>query len=104
MGVPSKCDGAPMRFFWRGIDAIETIDAIDAIDAIDTIGAIGRMGDFFGVPQPTEAHCSPFAVSKLRFRLRLRLHGVAHNTPSPMASLRSALSLPVGGHLCVGVF
>ena len=41
MGVPSKCDGAPMRFFWRGIDAIETIDAIDAIDAIDTIGAIG---------------------------------------------------------------
>ena len=44
------------------------------------------------------------AVSKLRFRLRLRLHGVAHNAPSPMAGLRSALSLPVGGHLCVGVF
>ena len=39
-----------------------------------------------------------------RFRLRLRLHGVAHNAPSPMAGLRSALSLPVGGHLCVGVF
>ena len=31
MGVPSKCDGAPMRFFWGGIDAIETIDAIGAI-------------------------------------------------------------------------
>ena len=25
------------------------------------------------------------AVSKLRFRLRLRLHGVLHNMPSPMA-------------------
>ena len=44
------------------------------------------------------------AVSKLRFRLRLRLHGVAHNAPSLMAGLRPALSLPVGGHLCVGVF
>ena len=31
MGVPSKCDGAPMRFFWGGIDAIATIDAIDTI-------------------------------------------------------------------------
>ena len=28
MGVPSKCDGAPMSFFWGGIDAIETIDTI----------------------------------------------------------------------------
>ena len=27
------------------------------------------------------------AVSKLRFRLRLRLHGIVHNTPSPMAGL-----------------
>ncbi|MBS7372562.1 MAG: hypothetical protein KIG57_00570, partial [Muribaculaceae bacterium] len=25
------------------------------------------------------------AVSKLRFKLRLRLHGVVHDTPSPMA-------------------
>ena len=30
MGVPSKCDGAPMSFF-GGIDAIETIDTIGAI-------------------------------------------------------------------------
>ena len=27
------------------------------------------------------------AISKLRFRLRLRLHGVVHNTPSEMAGL-----------------
>ena len=36
MGVPSKCDGAPMRFFW---------------------GCHNR---------PSEAHCSRFTVSKLR--------------------------------------
>ena len=40
MGVPSKCDGAPMRFFWRGIDAIETIETIETIDAIDAIDDI----------------------------------------------------------------
>ena len=27
-----------------------------------------------------------FAISKLRFRLRLRLHGVVHDMPSPMAT------------------
>ena len=48
------------------------------------------MGIFWGVPQPTEAHSSRFTVSKLRFRLRLRLHGVVHDTPSPMAGLRLA--------------
>ncbi|MGM9838577.1 MAG: hypothetical protein ACI307_00715 [Sodaliphilus sp.] len=37
--------------------------------------------------RPSEAHRSGFAISKLRFRLRLRLHGEIHNTPSPMASL-----------------
>ena len=52
----------------------------------------------------TRFSASALAVSKLRFRLRLRLHGVAHNAPSPMVGLRSVLSLPVGGHLCVGVF
>ena len=30
---------------------------------------------------------SAYAVSKLRFRLRLRLHGVVHNMPSPTAGL-----------------
>ena len=34
-----------------------------------------------------------FAGSKLRFRLRLRLHGVVHDMPSPMA----ALAEPDGG-------
>ena len=66
------------------------------------------MDEGFGgdLQQPTlyEAQRFGLAVSKLRLRLRLRLHGVARNTPSPMAGLRSALSLPVGGHLCVGVF
>ena len=35
------------------------------------------------------------AVSKLRFRLRLRLHGVLHNMPSPMA-VGKLLSTKVG--------
>ena len=35
-----------------------------------------------------EAHHSGFVISKLRFGLRLRLHGVVHDTPSPMAGLR----------------
>ena len=38
--------------------------------------------------RPSEAHHSAPAFSKLRFRLRLRLHGVVHNTPSPMAIWR----------------
>ena len=50
------------------------------------------MGDFFGVPQPTEAHSSRFAVSKLRSAMP-RLHGVFHDMPSPMA----ALAGPGGG-------
>ena len=37
-----------------------------------------------------EAHHSGFVISKLRFGLRLRLHGVVHDTPSPMAGLRLA--------------
>ena len=50
------------------------------------------VGGWWGLPQPTsEAHRSGFAISKLRFRLRLRLHGVAHNTPSPMAGLQRRL-------------
>ena len=36
MGVPSKCDGAPMRFF-GGIDAIETIETIDTIEGVEEI-------------------------------------------------------------------
>ena len=49
------------------------------------------MGDFGGCHnRPSEAHCFGFSVSKLRFRLRLRLHGVVHDTPSPMAGLRLA--------------
>ena len=58
----------------------------------------------FATTDPPRLNAFALAVSKLRFRLRLRLHGVAHNAPSLMAGLRSALSLPVGGHLCVGVF
>ena len=42
-----------------------------------------------GLPQPTLSRLTApaAAISKLRFRLRLRLHGVVHNTPSPMAGL-----------------
>ena len=61
------------------------------------------MRDLCGLPQPTsEAHRSGFAISKLRFRLRLRLHGVAHNTPSPMADLRRRLVAAAVG--CGGGF
>ena len=35
--------------------------------------------------RPSEVFSLAVAVSKLRFRLRLRLHGVLHNMPSPMA-------------------
>ena len=61
------------------------------------------MGDFLGeVPQPTEAHCSRFTVSKLRSAMP-RLHGVFHDMPSPMAALAGVTGgwawqvLPVGG-------
>ena len=37
--------------------------------------------------RPSEAHHSAPAFSKLRFRLRLLLLGVVHNTPSPTAGL-----------------
>ena len=37
--------------------------------------------------RPSEALFLASAISKLRFRLRLRLHGVLHNMPSPMAAL-----------------
>ena len=55
------------------------IDAIDAIDAIDTIEE-GIEGDFLNRGsvscqnnRPSEAHRFDFAISKLRFRLRLSL-------------------------------
>ena len=43
----------------------------------------------FGIAttDPPRLFFSAFAVSKLRFRLRLRLHGVVHNMPSPTAGL-----------------
>ena len=66
---------------------------IDAIDAIDTIEE-GIEGDFLNRGsvscqnnRPSEALFLASAGSKLRFRLRLRLHGVAQNMPSPMAGV-----------------
>ena len=44
-------------------------------------------GFFWGCHnRPSEAHCSRFAVSKLRSAMP-RLHGVFHDMPSPMAGL-----------------
>ena len=57
---------------------------IDAIDPIDWIDSIGWMRNLCGLPQPTEAHCFGFAVSKLRSAMP-RLH--VHDMPSPMAGL-----------------
>ena len=59
-----------------------------------------------GLPQPTlRGSHSGFAISKLRCRLRLCLHGVVHDTPSPMAGLRLASpSAMAAGVAVVGLF
>ena len=57
------------------------------------------MRDLVGIchDRPSEAHRSGFAISKLRFRFCLRLHGVVHNTPSPMADLQRRICSGGGG-------
>ena len=45
-------------------------------------------GFFWGATtDPPRLNALAYAGSKLRFRLRLRLHGVFHDMPSPMAAL-----------------
>ena len=51
----------------------------------------------FATTDPPRLFALGFAVSKLRFRLRLRLHGVVHNTPSPMAGDLRRLVAVAGG-------
>ena len=50
---------------------------------------LSRIMLIFGIATTDPPRLFPVAaaVSKLRFRLRLRLHGVVHNMPSPTAGL-----------------
>ena len=85
---------APIRD-WTGAITISPLPYCE-------IAAVGNL--VWGLPQPTlrgsalRLWRSPSCTSGFAFRL----HGEIHNTPSLMAGLRSALSLPVGGH-CVWV-
>ena len=69
---------------WRGVWQL-VLGRIVAIAPIDSTWWIDE--DLVGMPRPTlsKALRSATAISKLRFRLRLRLHGVVDNMPSLMA-------------------
>ena len=72
------------KIVWRGLWPL-VLGMIVAIAPIDSTWWIDE--DLVGMPRPilSEALRSATAISKLRFRLRLRLHRVVDNMPSLMA-------------------
>ena len=72
------------KIVWRGLWQL-VLGRIVAIAPIDSTWWIDE--DLVGMPRPilSEALRSATAISKLRFRLRFRLHRVVDNMPSLMA-------------------